>query len=131
MPNRSSPIGIFDSGLGGLTVAREIFSLLPAEDVLYFGDVGRYPYGPRSQEIIIQFSRQNVNFLLEQNVKLIVAACNTASALALPQLQNEYDTAILGVIEPGAKSAVTVRRRCYRHARHHYLQLLRQSNRAS
>jgi glutamate racemase len=110
MPDRNSPIGVFDSGLGGLTVAKEIFNMLPAEDIVYFGDVGRYPYGPRSKEIIIQFSRQDTSFLLEQNVKMIVVACNTASALALEQIQQEYDIELLGVIEPGARSAVATTR---------------------
>jgi glutamate racemase len=106
MPDRNSPIGIFDSGLGGLTVAREVFQLLPSEDIVYFGDVGRYPYGPRSKEIITQFSRQDTNFLVEQEVKIVVAACNTASSIALEVLQSEYPVAVLGVIEPGAVSAV-------------------------
>jgi glutamate racemase len=110
MPDRNSPIGIFDSGLGGLTVAREIFQLLPSEDVVYFGDVGRSPYGPRSKEIITQFSRQDTNFLIEQEVKIIVAACNTASSIALEFLQKEYSLQILGVIEPGAVSAVQATR---------------------
>ncbi len=110
MPDRNSPIGIFDSGLGGLTVAREIFQLLPSEDVVYFGDVGRSPYGPRSKEIIMQFSRQDTNFLIEQEVKIIVAACNTASSIALEFLQKEYSLQILGVIEPGAVSAVQATR---------------------
>lgn len=110
MPDQISPIGIFDSGLGGLTVAKEVFDRLPSESVVYFGDVGRYPYGPRSKEIIIQFSRQDVNLLLEQSVKLIVVACNTASALALEQLKEEYDIEMLGVIEPGARSAVETTR---------------------
>ncbi len=110
MPDRNSPIGVFDSGLGGLTVAKEIFNLLPSEDVVYFGDVGRYPYGPRSKEIIIQFSRQDTSFLLEQNVKMIVVACNTASALALEEIQQEYEIELLGVIEPGARSAVATTR---------------------
>jgi glutamate racemase len=106
MPDSSQPIGVFDSGLGGLTVAKELFAQLPAEDVIYFGDVGRYPYGPRSKEIITQFTRQDVNFLLEQQVKIIIAACNTASAVAVEEVQNEYDIKILGVIEPGARAAV-------------------------
>lgn len=104
--SRSQPIGIFDSGLGGLTVAREIFRLLPNEDVIYFGDTGRYPYGPRSRDIVIEFSRQNTRFLLEQGVKMIVVACNTASALALSLIRREFDVDMLGVIEPGAVSAV-------------------------
>ncbi len=82
-PAQNKPIGIFDSGIGGLTVAAEIFRRLPNENVVYFGDTGRYPYGPRSSAIIRKFSRQNTNFLLEQNVKLIVVDCNTASAMAL------------------------------------------------
>jgi glutamate racemase len=89
-----------------LTVAREIFGLLPSEDVVYFGDVGRYPYGGRSKEIIIEFSRQDVKFLIEHEVKLIVAACNTASAMALDTIRNDYELKIIGVIEPGAVSAV-------------------------
>jgi glutamate racemase len=79
----SAPIGIFDSGVGGLTVARRLFSLLPAEHVVYFGDVGRSPYGGRSKEIIVQFARQDVAFLREQGVKHIVCACNTVSSVAL------------------------------------------------
>lgn len=110
VPGPNSPIGVFDSGLGGLTVAREIFQLLPSEDVVYFGDVGRYPYGGRSKEIITQFSRQDVNFLLEQQVKMIVAACNTASALALDSIQQGSDIDIVGVIDPGAVSAVSTTR---------------------
>ncbi len=106
MPAPNSPIGIFDSGLGGLTVAREIFQLLPSEDVVYFGDVGRYPYGGRSKEIITAFSRQDVSFLIEQGVKMVVAACNTASAIALETIKQEFAFDMVGVIEPGAVSAV-------------------------
>ncbi|MGB5106915.1 MAG: glutamate racemase [Candidatus Zixiibacteriota bacterium] len=105
MPDLNSPVGIFDSGLGGLTVAREVFQLLPSEDVVYFGDVGRTPYGGRSKEIVTQFTRQDVNFLIEQGVKLVVAACNTASALALETIKDDYKIEIIGVIEPGAVSA--------------------------
>jgi len=102
----SKPIGVFDSGLGGLTVAKEIFRLLPNEDIVYFGDTGRTPYGPRSKDIVKEFSRQDANFLVEQSVKLIVVACNTASALALPEIESEYNVDMLGVIKPGAESAV-------------------------
>lgn len=105
MPDLNSPVGIFDSGLGGLTVAREVFQLLPSEDVVYFGDVGRTPYGGRSKEIITQFTRQDINFLIEQGVKVVVAACNTASALALDTIKRDYEIEIIGVIEPGAVSA--------------------------
>lgn len=99
------PIGIFDSGVGGLTVAAEIFRQLPHENVIYFGDVGRTPYGPRSKDIIIQFTRQDIAFLNEQKVKFIVAACNTASAAALETVAAENDIEMLGVIEPGARAA--------------------------
>jgi len=102
----SKPIGIFDSGLGGLTVAKEVFRLLPNEDIIYFGDTGRTPYGSRSKDIVIEFSRQDTNFLVEQGVKVIVVACNTASALALPNIESDYDIEMLGVIKPGARSAV-------------------------
>lgn len=105
MTDRNKPIGVFDSGLGGLTVAREIFQQLPSEDVIYFGDVGRTPYGGRSKEIITQFTRQDINFLVDQGVKLVVAACNTASALALDAIKSDYSVEIIGVIEPGAVSA--------------------------
>lgn len=100
------PIGIFDSGVGGLTVAHELFSQLPTEDVVYFGDVGRYPYGGRSTDIILQFARQDVSFLAEQNVKFIICACNTVSAVALEQIADEIETPIVGVIRPGAEAAV-------------------------
>jgi glutamate racemase len=108
--SNSRPIGIFDSGLGGLTVAKEIFRLLPNEDVIYFGDTGRYPYGPRSKDIIIEFSQQNTRFMLEQGVKMIVVACNTASALALPVIEDQFDIDMLGVTKPGALSAVKATR---------------------
>lgn len=101
-----APIGIFDSGVGGLTVAREVFKLLPHEDVVYFGDVGRTPYGPRSKEIIIQFTVQDIAFLMEQKVKYIVCACNTASSVALDQIAGNYNIEMVGVIRPGADAAV-------------------------
>lgn len=104
--HRNKAIGVFDSGIGGLTVAREIFRLLPNENVIYFGDTGRYPYGPRSPEIVRKFARQDVNFLLEQGVKFIVVACNTASSLALSYIQRIYNIPMIGVIEPGARGAV-------------------------
>jgi glutamate racemase len=104
------PIGIFDSGVGGLTVVAEIFKLLPGESIVYFGDVGRYPYGGRSKDTIIQFTRQDIKFLLEHKVKFIIAACNSASAVALETVKEEHDIEILGVIEPGARAAVSVTR---------------------
>jgi len=111
--HRNRPIGIFDSGVGGLTVVREIFNQLPREQVVYFGDTGRFPYGIRSADVIRRFSRQNVNFLLEQGVKMVVVACNTASAHALDYIRQIYNIPMVGVIEPGARAAVrtTVKRR--------------------
>ena len=102
---RQRPIGVFDSGVGGLTVVSEITRLLPGEHLVYFGDVGRTPYGGRSKETIIDFVRQDINFLLEHKVKFIVAACNSASAVALDVIGDEYDIDLLGVIRPGAKAA--------------------------
>ncbi len=102
---QNKAIGIFDSGIGGLTVAAEIFRRLPNENVIYFGDTGRYPYGPRSAAIIKRFSRQDVNFLLEQNVKFVVVACNTASAMALDYIKKICNIPIIGVIQPGAIAA--------------------------
>lgn len=105
-----APIGIFDSGVGGLTVAKKIFQLLPKEDVVYFGDTARYPYGPRSEGIIGKFSVQNVNFLLSKKVKFIVVACNTASALALNNLERYRKIPMIGVIKPGASASVKATR---------------------
>ena len=102
----NAPIGIFDSGVGGLTVARQLYKLLPQEDVVYFGDVGRTPYGGRSKEIITQFTRQDVSFLMEHKVKLIICACNSASSVALDEVAKEHAIQMLGVIEPGAQAAV-------------------------
>ena len=106
MRNIEAPIGIFDSGVGGLTVAREVFTTLPAENIVYFGDVGRYPYGGRSKEIITQFTRQDIAFLLEHDVKFIICACNSASSVALEEIRTEYSVEMIGVIEPGADAAV-------------------------
>jgi glutamate racemase len=106
----AKPIGIFDSGLGGLTVAQKIYELLPGENVVYFGDTARFPYGPRSQEIIRKFSIQDVNFLLTRKVKFIVVACNTASALALDDLRHTCKKPMIGVVEPGASAAVSTTR---------------------
>lgn len=101
-----APIGVFDSGVGGLTVARELFKLLPHEDVVYFGDVGRAPYGGRSKDIIIKFTYQDVAFLNEHKVKFIICACNTASSVALEEVSSGADVKMVGVIEPGARAAV-------------------------
>ncbi|WP_101773625.1 glutamate racemase [Peptostreptococcus faecalis] len=104
MDNR--PIGVFDSGLGGLTVLKEINKYLPNEDTVYFGDTARVPYGPRSKETIIKYTFQAINFLISKNVKAIVIACNTATARALLESQEKYDVPIIGVIEAGARTAV-------------------------
>lgn len=101
----SAPIGVFDSGVGGLTVAREIMRNLPNERMVYFGDTARVPYGSKSQETVIRYSRQIIRFLQTQHVKAIVIACNTASALALDAIEGELDIPILGVLRPGAKVA--------------------------
>lgn len=103
MSNR--PIGVFDSGLGGLTVLKEINKLLPNENVVYFGDTARVPYGSRSKDTVIQYTFQAINFLISQNVKAIVIACNTATARALKLAQEKYDIPIIGVIEAGARTA--------------------------
>lgn len=103
---KNSPIGLFDSGVGGLTVFKEIVRLLPSEDVVYFGDVGRYPYGGRSKEIITKFTRQDIAFLLEHDVKFIICACNSASSVALEDVVDDYEIELIGVIEPGAIAAV-------------------------
>lgn len=108
--NNNAPIGIFDSGVGGLTVAREVMRQLPDESIVYFGDTARVPYGSKSRDTVISFSRQIVKFLLEKEVKAIVIACNTASAFALSTIAAETDIPVIGVIEPGAKTAERVTR---------------------
>ena len=100
------PVGVFDSGVGGLTVAREIMRQLPNERIVYFGDTARVPYGTKSLETIIKFSRQIVRFLKTQQVKAIVVACNSASAYALEVLEQEADIPIIGVIRSGARAAI-------------------------
>ncbi|HBA70462.1 MAG TPA: glutamate racemase [Lachnospiraceae bacterium] len=106
----AAPIGVFDSGVGGLTVAREIMRQIPNERIIYFGDTARVPYGSKSKETITRYSRQIVRFLQEQKVKAIVAACNTASAYALDEIEKELDIPIIGVVKPGAKVAAETTR---------------------
>ncbi|HAJ57343.1 MAG TPA: glutamate racemase [Candidatus Omnitrophica bacterium] len=101
-----NPVGIFDSGIGGLTVVKEVIKLLPHENLVYFGDTARVPYGIKSKETIIKFSLENTLFLLQQDVKMIVIACNTSSSLALPIIRRHFKIPIIGVIMPGAKEAV-------------------------
>lgn len=98
-------IGVFDSGLGGLTVLKEIKKILPNENIVYFGDTARVPYGPRSKETIIKYTFQAINFLRTKDVKAIVIACNTATARSLAEAQEKYDIPIIGVIEAGARTA--------------------------
>src|SRR5213082_2975239 len=102
----SQPIGVFDSGIGGLTVARELVKQLPHENIVYFGDTARVPYGPKSPDTVCRYSREIAAFLLAQDVKAIVIACNTATAHALPILREELPIPVIGVVEPGARAAV-------------------------
>ncbi|WP_224984331.1 glutamate racemase [Geomonas agri] len=103
-------IGIFDSGVGGLTVLKEIVQTLPQEDTIYLGDTARVPYGTKSPETVVRYSRQIARYLLNRDIKLLVVACNTASAVALSALQQEFDIPIVGVIEPGARAAAAATR---------------------
>lgn len=102
-----APIGVFDSGVGGLTVAREIMRQIPEERITYFGDTARVPYGSKSRETIVRYSRQIIRFLKTRGVKAIVVACNTASAFALEELRPEADVPIIGVVKPGAQAAAS------------------------
>ena len=106
----SAPIGIFDSGVGGLTVAREVMRNIPLERIVYFGDTARVPYGSKSKETIVRYSRQIICFLMTQGVKAIVVACNTASAFALEEVKKEIEIPIIGVVQPGAKVACAATR---------------------
>ncbi len=105
---KDAPIGVFDSGFGGLTVVREIMRQIPNEKIVYFGDTARVPYGSKSKETVTRFSRQITRFLQTQHVKTIVVACNTASAYALDELEKEIDIPMIGVVKPGAKVAAEV-----------------------
>lgn len=100
-----APIGVFDSGVGGLTVVKEIMNQIPGETIIYFGDTARLPYGSKSRETIITYTRQIVRFLMGKDVKAIVIACNTASAFALETIKEEVDIPVIGVVKPGAKVA--------------------------
>jgi glutamate racemase len=99
-------IGVFDSGVGGLTVVKELIRQLPCENIVYFGDTARVPYGIKSKETVIRFSIENILFLLKQDVKLICVACNTVSSLALPVIKKHFRVPIVGVISPGVREAV-------------------------
>ncbi len=100
-----APIGVFDSGVGGLTVVKEIMNQIPGETIIYFGDTARLPYGSKSRETIITYTRQIIRFLMGKEVKAIVVACNTASAFALETVRKEFDIPMLGVVKPGARVA--------------------------
>lgn len=104
---QDSPIGVFDSGLGGLTVVQALADLLPHEDLLYLGDTARYPYGPRPAEELQQFSRELGGWLVGQGVKMVVVACNSATAAALSVLRTELPVPVIGVVEPGVRAAVS------------------------
>ncbi len=104
------PIGVFDSGLGGLTAVRELMQLLPREDIIYFGDTARVPYGVRSPETILKFARQDMNFLCSYDLKAVVIACGTVSTTSLSTLRREYHLPIIGVVEPTAAQAARVTR---------------------
>ena len=103
-----APIGVFDSGVGGLTVAREIMRQMPNEKIIYFGDTARVPYGNKSKDTITRFSRQIARFLQTHQVKTIVVACNTASAYAMEELEAELDISVIGVVKPGARMAADI-----------------------
>lgn len=104
------PIGVFDSGLGGLTAVREIRSILPFENIIYFGDTSRVPYGGRSREILLKYARQDVHFLRSFDIKALLVACGTVSSNVLPELQRESDLPILGVVEPACRRALAATR---------------------
>ncbi|HTG81644.1 MAG TPA: glutamate racemase [Geobacteraceae bacterium] len=103
-------IGIFDSGVGGLTVLKEIVKALPQEDTIYLGDTARFPYGTKSPETVIRYSEEIASFLEKRDIKLLVVACNTASAVSLEALKRHTSIPIVGVIEPGARRAVSATR---------------------
>ncbi len=103
---KMKPIGVFDSGVGGLTVVKELISQLPGEDIVYFGDTARVPYGIKSRETVIRFSIENILLLLKEDVKLICVACNTVSSVALPVIKNHFRVPIVGVLTPAVREAV-------------------------
>ncbi len=111
LPSRHAPIGIFDSGVGGLTVLRELERQLPQESALYFGDTARLPYGDRTPAEILAFGREIISWMMDQGVKMVLMACNTSSALVLEQVQQEFSVPILGLICPGARAAAQAGRR--------------------
>jgi glutamate racemase len=110
MTNRELPIGIFDSGIGGLTVLKEILDVLPREDTIYLGDTARVPYGIRSAETVTRYSFENTRFLFLKGIKILVVACNTVSSVSLDSIRSSLAIPVVGVIEPGAKAAAAATR---------------------
>ena len=106
--NKDNPIGLFDSGIGGLTVLQKIIEVLPRENTVYLGDTARAPYGIKSTETVLRYSFENTDFLVEKDVKLVVVACNTSTAVALERLQEKLAVPVIGVIEPGVIRALSV-----------------------
>ncbi|HKJ67349.1 MAG TPA: glutamate racemase [bacterium] len=106
----AAPLGVFDSGLGGLTVVRQLQRVFPSLSIIYYGDTARVPYGTKSPDTVTRFSRQIVDFLIAQEVQAIMVACNTASAAAVPRIRDEYPIPIYGVVDPGAQAAVAATR---------------------
>ncbi len=104
--NKSNPIGVFDSGIGGLTVVKQLKQFLPNENIVYFGDTARVPYGTKSNATVIEYALEDAQFLINKNVKIIVVACNTASSVALDVLREKFGVPIIGMINPGAKMAL-------------------------
>ncbi len=104
--SNTNPIGIFDSGIGGLTVFKEVRNILPFEDILYLGDTARVPYGTRSSETVARYSFECTDFLMNKHIKVLVVACNTVSAISLGEIRERVSVPVIGVIEPGAKAAV-------------------------
>jgi glutamate racemase len=105
--DKQKPIGVFDSGIGGLTVVKRLASTLPNENIIYFGDTARVPYGSKSNSTVIEYSIQNTKFLLQKNIKALVVACNTASSIAIPDLKKMFNIPIIGMIEPGSRMALS------------------------
>src|SRR5512133_3680436 len=104
--NTQKPIGVFDSGIGGLTVVHALLRELPHENIVYFGDTARVPYGPKSPQVVREYAAQDVDFLLSKDIKMVVIACNTVSAVALDVVQKHARMPVVGVIIPGAGAAV-------------------------
>jgi glutamate racemase len=110
VPVGDRPIGVFDSGLGGLTVLRALVDLLPTESTVYFGDTGRFPYGPKPADDVLKYAIEIGDLLVDRDVKMLVVACNSATAVALESLQERYEIPVIGVVEPGIRAAASATR---------------------